>query len=359
MERENGPRDAPFDPPLRVVGARNAPICSIGDWLCLAPPAGRAKQWRSGRSARELAAAWLRPGRPALPEEVAVLLVSQPATTGFAAGLAVAEARLRLDEHAGATRNADLLLLGTAKGGRTLITIEAKADEPFGRYVSEELASVSGKDKTNLPDRIARLTKLIFGTRADLGDIRYQLLHGLAATVLEAQAQGADQAVFVIHEFRSAATDPVKRHTNHQDLADFVRPLGVTSLRTGSLVHIPVDAASTLRVLLGVTVTDTTGSAQAGAMAEELFPEVTVVGGGPGPLPDAPPPPGFEAVRVGDVVHDAVGRQYTVLQLLPGGLRIDHDEFGVQDWGWHALLTLGGHPTDDPDPGANEAPTTS
>jgi hypothetical protein len=125
-----------FLPPLRMQGVRGAPIESIGDWLCLAPPAGRAKQWRAGRSARELATSWLRPYRPAVPEELALLLVSRPETTGFAAGLARPEAQLRLDELAGATRNADLLLLGTASGGRTLITIEAKADEPFGPTVA-------------------------------------------------------------------------------------------------------------------------------------------------------------------------------------------------------------------------------
>src|SRR3954452_9031587 len=32
-----------FLPPLRVRGVRGAPIESLGDWLCLAPPAGRAK----------------------------------------------------------------------------------------------------------------------------------------------------------------------------------------------------------------------------------------------------------------------------------------------------------------------------
>src|SRR4051794_25681438 len=120
----------PFEPPLRIRGARGAPIESLGDWLSLAPPAGRGKQWRAGRSARELACAWLRPGRPAMPEELAMLLVSHKATTHFAAGLAVPEARIALDDRRGNTRNADLLLHGIAAGGQTVVAGEGETGQP-------------------------------------------------------------------------------------------------------------------------------------------------------------------------------------------------------------------------------------
>jgi hypothetical protein len=163
-----------FRPPLRIRGIRDELICSIGDWLCLAPPAGRGRQWQSGHSARELAVPWLRSGHPALPEELAFLLVSRAPTTGFAAGLVVPEQKLRLDAHAGATRNADLLLLGTATRGRTLITVEAKADESFGRLVSDELRAAEKKPKSKLPDRIAALSELIFGPTFDPTPLRYQ-----------------------------------------------------------------------------------------------------------------------------------------------------------------------------------------
>jgi hypothetical protein len=255
-----GADDDPFRSPLRIRGARDEPIESLGDWLCLAPPAGRARQWRQGRSARELAAAWLRPLRPALPEELALLLVSRPETSGFAAGLALPEAKLRLDRHAGATRNADLLLFGTAKAGRTLITVEAKADEPFGPYVSGALAEVEDKPGSNLPARIDVLASLLFGNDFDAGHLRYQLLHGLGATVLEALARNAHQAVFAIHEFRTSETLLAKHEANHQDLREFMSHFGAEYMKPGILQAITISGAPHLPVFVGITRTDTTAT---------------------------------------------------------------------------------------------------
>jgi uncharacterized protein DUF6946 len=249
---------SPFAPPLRLLGARDAPITSLGDWLALAPPAGRASQWRAGRSARELASAWLRLGRPALPEELAALLVSRPETTLFACGQARPEATIALDEHKGATRNADLLLLGEAAGGRTLVTVEAKADEEFGQYVSDALKAVEGKDASNLPKRIAALSTLLFGEGADPSHLRYQLIHGLAATVLEAQRLEAAQAVFAIHEFRTELTNDKKRERNHQDLRYFMADFGAEYIQAGRLERVAIRGAPDLPVFVGYVTTDTT-----------------------------------------------------------------------------------------------------
>jgi hypothetical protein len=49
---------------------------------------------------------------------------------------------------------------------------------------------------------------------------------------------------------------------------------------------------------------------------------------------------GLEHLAEGNLLRDARGKRYPLLRPVPGGLRIDHEEFGFQDWGWHAL-TLG------------------
>lgn len=240
------------------MGARGAPIDSIGDWLCLAPPVKRAAHWRKGRSARELATAWLRPGRPALPEELAVLLVSNPLTTFFASGLARPEAELVLDEHEGNTRNADLLLHGTAAGGNVLITIEAKADESYGPYVHEALAGVAGKSASKLPDRIRALSELLFGPEGEPGDpLRYQLLHGLGATVLEALRTQADVAVFVIHVFRTPETSDAKHELNAADLRSFMARFAAEDIVPDRLRRVTVAGAPKLPVFVGLVTTDT------------------------------------------------------------------------------------------------------
>lgn len=61
-------------------------------------------------------------------------------------------------------------------------------------------------------------------------------------------------------------------------------------------------------------------------------------------------PPGggrwMQTVQVGDVLVDAVRRRHVVRKVFKAGLRIDFDGLGPQDWGWHALMTLGAVPAD-------------
>lgn len=49
-------------------------------------------------------------------------------------------------------------------------------------------------------------------------------------------------------------------------------------------------------------------------------------------------------LKVGDVLVDAVRRRHVVRKVFKGGLRIDFNGLGPQDWGWHALLTLAAVP---------------
>jgi hypothetical protein len=51
-------------------------------------------------------------------------------------------------------------------------------------------------------------------------------------------------------------------------------------------------------------------------------------------------------LKVGDVLVDAVRRRHVVRKVFKGGLRIDFNGLGPQDWGWHALLTLAAVPAE-------------
>jgi hypothetical protein len=66
--------------------------------------------------------------------------------------------RLRVslrEEWEGNAKNAVAWVGRPCKGGRTLLTIEAKADEPFGtQTVGAYLASASAKPSSNAPERI-------------------------------------------------------------------------------------------------------------------------------------------------------------------------------------------------------------
>jgi len=200
-------------------------IRSVDDWFRYAPPKMGSLHWKDGRSAKELAKAWLKTGVPRMPDELGSLLRSQPLTAGFVVETAIPEKTTVLDRFGGEPRNHDLVLLGHVGGRRVLVAVEAKADESFGRLISEELAGA--KPGSRVPDRIALLSQSIFGRPIDarLGNLRYQLLHGLASTLIEAKIQAASLAVFVVHEFVSSQTSPTKVACNDADFAEFVSSL--------------------------------------------------------------------------------------------------------------------------------------
>ena len=104
-----------------------------------------------------------------------------------------------------------------------MVGIEAKADEPFGPII-EDYFKEKKDTKSNVPKRIDLLMKSIFGRpiNENFGQLRYQLLHGLAGTLVEAKQQRASQAIFVVHEFISKKTKPEKVEQNKIDFERFI-----------------------------------------------------------------------------------------------------------------------------------------
>ena len=110
-----------------------------------------------------------------------------------------------------------------------LLTVEAKADETFAETLAAELKRAP--ERSNKPKRISELVELLFGRELETGDgvrgLRYQLLHGLGATLLEAERLEVDIGAFIVHVFEGAA-DPQKLAANSRDLDEFVIALGAT-----------------------------------------------------------------------------------------------------------------------------------
>jgi hypothetical protein len=189
-------------------------IRTVEDWLIYAGPKEGKAQWTHGRSAMESARAWLDTGQPALPDGIRSVLESRDHTADFQPIYAIPELVTRLDEFRGEHRNHDLVVVGVARGGRTLIGIEAKADEPFGtQAVGTYLKTASKKPRSNAPERIRRLALALFGPGALDGEdvakpyaeLRYQLLTALGGTLIEARRRFAEQAILLVHEFTSVS----------------------------------------------------------------------------------------------------------------------------------------------------------
>lgn len=214
-------------------------IYNLDDWLAYSPPAKGELQWKDGRSAKELAKAWLCTGEPKMPKELQQLLDSHHDTNGFFAERAIPEFVTKLDDFKGNGRNHDMIIWGNVAGQKALVSIEAKVDESFGEIISNYVSSsIAANPRSKVPDRISQLTSAIFG-HLEIGHIRYQLLHAVAGVLIEAAAQKASLAVLVVHEFVPATGKTQKAIENDIDWQSFTRLIASGSILAGQL-HGPI-----------------------------------------------------------------------------------------------------------------------
>ena len=208
------------------------PIHTLDDWRRLAPPKSE-HHWVEGRSALKLARAWTTTGTPAIPPELAALLDTHPETRNLVPDQAIPELRIRFDTHRGEPRNADLALLGRA-GNRTIaLSIEAKADEPFGTTVAgTRKAAARRLTKNPRSAGLKRLDDLLLSllpprqpAQPPADTLRYQLLTATAGTLAYARQHDADLAVLVIHEFVTDQTTDPRHQANARDLTAFLHRL--------------------------------------------------------------------------------------------------------------------------------------
>ncbi len=204
-------------------------IHSVEDWLQFAPPKEGLRQWKDGRSAKELAKIWFpKPGTPQIPAGLTTLLNSIPDLSDTKIIEGIPEHKIPLDNFRGETRNADLVLVGTNGDTNVSINIEAMADESFDQTLYQKLRSVRNP-KSKIPARIDLLCDSLFGqtpeSNPDLLNLRYQLLTGCAGTLIEASKVGAGVAVFVIHVFISDAVKRKKVQSNDNDYLHFMKYL--------------------------------------------------------------------------------------------------------------------------------------
>jgi hypothetical protein len=232
-------------------------IRSLDDWLILAPPRQGEVHWQDFRSAKELAQSWLRNGQPAMPVEYTELLRTHRDTRSFEPIVAIAEMEIRIDEFGG-PRNSDMVVIGQSGRSKILLAVEAKADEEFAKTIADELRGLP--PNSNKPERVARLAAGVLNRNLDpnLTSLRYQLLHALAATAIEARSHQAKLGVLLIQEFISLTVDFEKVTRNASDLKAFVQTVpGWTDadLRIGTLLppitlkgneHLPDDQLVTI-----------------------------------------------------------------------------------------------------------------
>lgn len=140
------------------------------------------------------------------------------------------EHEVSLDNFQGGKRNQDLMLVGRVENLPVVVSVEAKADESFDKTLEEWIKSVAHNPRSKILARADMLLEgLVGGTIAanpDYLDLRQQLLTGAAGALIEAEREGAEVAVFVVHEFVARQwTSPESLMRNQRDFERFVRLL--------------------------------------------------------------------------------------------------------------------------------------
>lgn len=205
-------------------------------------------QWVDGRSAKELARAWLNSAATGmLPSEVVATLASNPAFGPVLEWRAEPEVKLPFDTFRGEPRNSDLLVHARDRDGDFVIAVEGKADEPFGETVGDALSAalerqLSTGGRSMGIKRIEQLAAALFSQQRKgevaLGDLRYQLLTATAGALCAAR-EGVARVVLLIHEFVTDKTTDEKHLNNANDLDRFLGRLSqgsITSIRDREVV---------------------------------------------------------------------------------------------------------------------------
>jgi hypothetical protein len=138
----------------------------------------------------------------------------------------------------------DVWALTNSTAGQLSLSVEAKANEPFGKgneSLSQWLISKdSEKSKENREERWAFIRKHLPETDNNLySEVSYQILHRCAAAVIEAKRLGLNHAVFLVQAFDSP-------QSSFEEYSKFCVALNAKSER-GKLVITKVD-----RIDLGV-----------------------------------------------------------------------------------------------------------
>lgn len=252
-----------------IVSRCGKTIRSVEEWGVEARPA-KAEHWQDGRSAKELAKAWINGSGPAA---LTALLDLDRATAGLRIDHAVAEAQTAFDRWPGGKRNHDLLVTGETLGGRITIGVEGKADETFGQTLKSYAASsqrlIAQGTPTNAHLRLDELTTALVGVTLSRSDVllplRYQLFSAVAGTLAEAERHGA-QAALVVHEFITEKTTARLHAANAFALSAFTErlfatrpPAGASSWLLGPF-HVPAERWAHLHLWIGKITTEMTRS---------------------------------------------------------------------------------------------------
>lgn len=149
--------------------------------------------WRAGYSAQELAVAWYR-SRNDFPPAVRAVLATAPEYDQAELVDGFFEREVELGSK-GRNSQTDLMIIAGLGDRLGVIAVEGKVEESFAELV-KDWNSTPGKQA-----RLKRLCETLGLAVADVGAIRYQLLHRTASAIYEAKRYRCQNALMLVHSF--------------------------------------------------------------------------------------------------------------------------------------------------------------
>lgn len=192
-------------------------ITDIETWFMLSPPMGGVKQWKDGRSAKELAR-YMTATYPCVPKEIEEALfgfVEKNADFEWAAEYVTEFQPFGLGRGEG--RNHDAFMFNSD----IVVGIEGKADESLGsQLIGDALENASDNKK----HRINGMIQMLFGDSPENHkNIRYQLVTASVATLLEATKKNVKKAMLMIIVFKKDGCYSAEKITaNNADIQNFL-----------------------------------------------------------------------------------------------------------------------------------------
>ncbi len=196
------------------------------------------------------------------------VLAHVPGLNDFTVTAASVEAQTSFDGNPRGPRNHDLLLTGSATVGGVVVSVEAKAGEPYAETLGNYLASATTHEGSGKEARLRGLVDAL-APHLSLDDpmvrgLRWQLFTGLAGAVAAATDSQATHAVFLIHELVTDRNTAGRRAVNDEDLKAFGvlvferdLPAGDASWCVGPLAIRGSDRLDpSVKLYLGKAVTD-------------------------------------------------------------------------------------------------------